>query len=471
MPSSDGASFETFNPANPAASVGRFPLSTRDDARNAISAAREAFPSWSATPPPQRGRILFKAADLLESRIEELSRSLTKEEGKTISESLAEVRRSVDLFRFYGGQGSRLGGRTYPSGFPRTFLHSIREPVGVVALMTPWNFPIAIPSWKIAPALVSGNSVVFKPASLTPGIAEKLVSSLELAGLPSGVLNLVVGPGGTVGEELVRNTEVDAISFTGSFEVGDWIQRTRAGIGRATRIQLEMGGKNPTVVMSDAKLDDAVDVVVKSAFGLTGQACTATSRVIVQAPIKERFNQMLLQRSRSLRVGNGLENGVEMGPAVSKAELEKDLRYVGLGQDEGAKLLAGGRRVPGVDGGYFMEPTIFEGVSPDMKIAREEIFGPVLSVFEAGSADEAFDLANNSEFGLTACICTNNLSSAMEFANRVRAGVVKINRPTIGLELQVPFGGVKRSSSDGFKEQGEEGIEFYTRLKTVYMGY
>jgi aldehyde dehydrogenase (NAD+) len=444
VPSEGGATFRVTNPADTGQDLGEFQLSTKEDARKAVESARLSAPAWRNTPAPQRGKILYKAAEIIESKVDEFARTLTMEEGKTLADSVGEVRRTVDLLRFYGGQGSRLDGKTYPSNFPRTLLYSVREPVGVVVLMTPWNFPIAIPAWKMAPALVSGNSVVFKPASLTPGIATKLVSALEQAGLPPGVLNLVTGPGSTVGEELALNRDVDAISFTGSYEVGEGIQRARANSGKMARIQLEMGGKNPTIVLPDAKLEDAVDVVAKSAFGLTGQACTATSRVMVH----------------------------EMGPAVSRSELEKDIGYVDIGQAEGARLIAGGGRIQDqASTGYFMQPTIFDNVFADMKIAKEEIFGPVLSLFEVKSVDEAVELANRSEFGLTACICTSNLASALEFADRVQAGVVKVNRPTVGLELQVPFGGIKKSSSDSFKEQGEEGIDFYTRIKTVYMGY
>ena len=470
-PSEGGSTFRVTDPADTSKTLGDFQLSTKHDAKKAIDSARQAFPGWSRTPGPQRGRILYKAADILEAQTETLARTLTAEEGKPLADATGEVRRAVDLFRFYGGQGSRLDGRTYPSNFPRTFLYSVREPLGVVGVMTPWNFPIAIPAWKIAPALVSGNAVVFKPASLTPLIATRMVEALEKAGLPSGAINLVTGPGGTVGEEITVNKDVDAISFTGSYEVGDGIQRARANSGKMARIQLEMGGKNPTIVMPDAKLDEAVEVVAKSAFGLTGQACTATSRVIVHESVKSRFTSMLVERARSFRVGNGMDQGIEMGPAVSRPELEKDLRYIEVGQQEGAKLIAGGGTPSAMSTGHFIEPTVFDGVFADMRIAREEIFGPVLSVFEAKNIDEALDLANKSEFGLTACICTTNLASALEFADRVHAGVVKVNRPTVGLELQVPFGGIKKSSSDSFKEQGEEGIDFYTRIKTVYVGY
>ncbi len=471
VPSEGRGTFRVTNPADTNESLGDFQLSTKEDARMAIEAARSAFPAWRNTPGPQRGRILYRAAEIIEAQVDEFASTLTAEEGKTLADSMGEVRRAIELFRFYGGQGSRLDGRTYPSNFARTLLYSVREPLGVIALMTPWNFPIAIPSWKIAPALVSGNTIVFKPASLPPGIATKLVEALEKSGLPAGVLNLVTGPGPTVGEELAVNKGIDGISFTGSYEVGDGIQRARAGSGRMARVQLEMGGKNPTIVLPDAKLSDAVEVVVKSAFGLTGQACTATSRVIVHDSVKQKFTDLLVERAKSFRVGGGLEQGVEMGPAVSRAELEKDLRYIEAGKTEGARLIAGGG-VPGSQRpGHYIEPTVFDGVFPDMKIAQEEIFGPVLSMFEVSTVDEAVELANRSEFGLTACICTTSLGNALEFADRVQAGVVKVNRPTVGLELQVPFGGIKKSSSDSFKEQGEEGIDFYSRLKTVYIGY
>lgn len=471
MKSEAGQTFRITNPANAGQSLGEFQLSSKDDARRAVEAAREAWPRWRNTPGPQRGRILDKAAGLMEAALDDLSSTLTTEEGKTLAESKGEVRRAIDIFRFYAGQSSRINGKTYQSGTERTFIYSVREPLGVAAIMTPWNFPIAIPSWKIAPALAAGNCVVFKPASLTPLIATRLVQALEKAGVPPGVINLITGPGGTVGEELAVNGGIDAISFTGSYEVGHAIQRGRANSEKMARVQLEMGGKNPTIVLPDAKLPDAVDVVAKSAFGLTGQACTATSRVIVHESVKPQFTEMLVARAKVFRVGNGLEDGVEMGPAVSEAELDKDLRYIETGRSEGARLLTGGSRPEGLGHGHFVEPTVFDGVFPDMKIAKEEIFGPVLAVFEAKGVDEAVALANRTEYGLTACICTSSLSSAIEFANRVEAGVVKVNRTTTGVELQIPFGGMKKSSSDTFKEQGEEAIDFYTRIKAVYVGY
>lgn len=471
--SESNETFRNFNPADTTKSSGSFQLSNREDVKDAISSASQAFLKWRNTPSPQRGKILSKAADILEAQFEEHSRTLTEEEGKTLPESKGEVQRAIEIFRFYAGQGTRLGGKTLDSGTTRTFLYTVREPLGVVAVMTPWNFPIAIPAWKIAPALICGNTVVFKPASLTPLIAQKLVAALEKAGLPPGVLNYVTGPGSTVGNELATNKEVEAISFTGSYEVGFGINQARANSKKMARVQLEMGGKNPTIVLPDAKLDDAAVLVARSGFGLTGQACTATSRVIVHDSIKVEFLEKLVSQARNTRVGDGLNPETQMGPAASKAELEKDLSYVNIGKSEGAKIIAGGRRSesPETRIGYFIEPTIFDSVSPDMRIAREEIFGPVLSVIEARSLDQAVELANNSDYGLTAGVCTSNLSSALEFANRVDAGVIKINKLTTGLELHVPFGGFKRSSSNTFKEQGEEAVDFYTRIKTVYVGY
>ena len=464
--------FETHNPARKSISLGTFQLSGREDAKKAISAARESLPKWKGTPGPERGKVLYKAAQILESEIDDLSRTLTEEEGKTLAESRGEVQRAIEIFRFAGSQGFRINGKTFSSGFKRTLLYSIREPVGVVALMSPWNFPIAIPSWKMAPALVCGNTVVFKPASLTPLIGLKIVSALERAGLPPGVLNFVTGPGGTVGDELATSPDVDAISFTGSYEVGHGIQKARANSKRMARVQLEMGGKNPIIVLPDAKLDEAANIVSKSAFGLTGQACTATSRVIVHESVKDRFVEKISNFAKNTAVGDGLDPRTQMGPAVSQSQMESDLNYVDIGRREGAKLVVGGDKSSSSNQeGYYVDPTVFDGVSADMRIAKEEIFGPVLSVMSASNADQAIELANKSEYGLTAGLCTSSLTSAFEFAEKVEAGVIKINKLTTGLELHVPFGGFKKSSSNTFKEQGEEAVDFYSRIKTVYVEY
>ncbi len=471
--STSGDTFKVLNPADRNEILASFQLSTRNDAQAAIEAACAAFPKWAKTSPPERGKILHKASAILESEINELTRLLTREEGKTLAESRGEVQRSVDIFRFFAGMGLRLKGETFPSSAPKTFIFTIKEPIGVISILTPWNFPIAIPSWKIAPALVSGNAIVFKPASKTPFIGYKIVEALDKAGLPKGVLNFVTGSGNDVGEELVTNESIDAISFTGSYDVGRGIQRKRSSSSKMIRVQLEMGGKNPTVVSDDADLAKAVQIVSASAFGLTGQACTATSRVIVHEKIAEDFKRKIAEKAQSIKIGSGLEDGIEMGPAASEAELKKDLEYIEIGKHEGAKLISGGGKPVGekFENGYYIAPTVFSEVSNDMRIAREEIFGPVLSVLEAKNLDDAIEIANATEYGLTAAIVTRNIEAAMEFAQRSAVGIVKINRTTPGVELHVPFGGIRHSSSDTFKEQGEDAIDFYTRKKAVYLGY
>lgn len=469
--STDGRTFKDINPADTDDVLAEFPMLSREDAARAIEAAKEAQAKWSSTPAPERGRILVKAAQILENELEELARLLTREEGKTLAESRIETNRIVSIFRFYGVMGYRLRGEFTVSAEPNTHLFTTREPLGVVSIITPWNFPVAIPSWKMAPALVCGNAVVFKPASYTPLIGYRLVDALHRAGLPPGVLNFVTGSGSTVGAELISNPDVDAISFTGSLEVGEEIKRTAGA--RNVRIQLELGGKNPAVILDDADMGRAVEMVVRGAFGLTGQACTATSRAIVLDGVAEEFTQRLVERVRRIRVGNGLAEGVEMGPVVGEKEMNKILDYIRVGVDEGAKLIlgGGGLRGPEHSKGYFVEPTIFSEVTPDMRIAQEEIFGPVLAVMRASSFDEAVELANKIEYGLSASIFTRSLPRAFEFINRVQAGVVKINKPTTGLEPHVPFGGYRKSSYGMIREQGETAIDFYTKIKTVYLGY
>ena len=471
--SESGQTFGRNSPANATKTVGEFQLSTKDDIRRAIEAAGQAFWGWRNTPGPERGKILYRAADLIEKDLEDFATTMTIEEGKTLTESRSETRRGISILRFFAGQASRLKGKTYPSENQRTFIYTVREPLGVVAVMTPWNFPVAIPLWKIAPALASGNTVVFKPASLTPLNASKIVQALDQAGLPPGVLNFVTGPGSTIGQALAANEDVAAISFTGSYEIGRGIQKARADAERMARVQLEMGGKNPTVILPDAKLDSAVEIVTRAAFGLTGQACTATSRVIVHESIMEAFLDKLVSRVKNLKVGDGLQPGVEMGPAVDEVQLEKDLEYIRKGREEGAQIVTGGRRPeqPEMAKGHFIEPTIFNNVTTDMRIAQEEIFGPVLSVLSAKNLEDAIEVANNTVFGLSAGLCTTDLTSAHVFADKIQAGIVTINRSTVGAEPQIPFGGEKRSSTDTFREQGEEATDFYTRIKTVYTVY
>lgn len=464
----NGATFENRNPAHLDDVIGSFPLATKEDVERAIDAANAALPAWANMPPPARGVILDKASQIIDARQDELARALTREEGKTFTEAKGEVLRARDIFKYYAGEGWRVGGQTLPSNISGELLYTRREPLGVVALVTPWNFPIAIPVWKMAPALAYGNTVVFKPASLVPHSAVLLMEVLIEAGLPKGVVNLVTGSGRVVGDTLVSSKAIHGVSFTGSVDVGMGIYEK--AMKNLTRVQLEMGGKNPTIVLRDADISKAVNIAVAGGFGLTGQACTATSRVIVEEGAADAFAEALTQAARTLKVGNGLESGVQMGPAVSEDQLQTDLEYIGVGQSEGAKLLAGGGKAS-ADGGYYVQPTVFDHVEPTMRIAQEEIFGPVIGIIRAKNFDDALEKANGIGFGLSASIVTNDLQKAFQFANRIEAGVVKINEPTTGLALQAPFGGFKHSSANTFKEQGQAAVEFYTRTKTVYVGH
>jgi acyl-CoA reductase-like NAD-dependent aldehyde dehydrogenase len=470
-PAQSGQTFQNRNPADNREVVAEYPLSGQEDAAAAVGAARAAFASWSGTTSVARGRILSKASQILESRKAALSEALTREEGKTVAESAGEVQRAVDILRFFGGLSYTLGGQTIPHDLPNNLLYTVRQPLGVVALITPWNFPIAIPAWKLAPALVSGNTVVIKPASQSPGMTIELARALQEAGLPKGVLNVVVGEGRTAGNELASNPAVVALSFTGSYSVGHQIYQRLAQ--RLARAQLEMGGKNPTIVLADADLDLAAALVAKAGFGLTGQACTATSRAIVEKPVVQAFTEKLVAKARSLKVGNGLVPGVEMGPAVSKQQLAGNLESIDGAVAQGAKLVYGGTRLSDGDlaQGWFMAPTILGDVQPNMRIACEEVFGPVVAIVPAESFDHALQIANGVEMGLSASIVTRDFKKAMLYAERIEAGVVKVNQISTGLALQAPFGGVKRSSTDSFKEQGAGAIDFYTKIKTVYLDY
>ena len=464
---SDRASWRNRNPADLDEQNAAFPLATVEDAGRAVAAARQAQASWSRLPSPARGEILDKASRMIEARSEELAALITREEGKTLAESRAEVARAGDIFRYFAGEGWRNGGSVYPPSVKDEVLYSRREPLGVITVITPWNFPIAIPAWKIAPALVYGNTVVFKPAKYSSLVGLALAGTLVDAGIPAGVLNCITGEGGKLSSALVESPSVNGISFTGSYPVGTQIYSK--AIKNLTRVQLEMGGKNPLVIMDDADLDLAVELVVRSGFGLTGQACTAASRVIVQGGIAGQFSEALQEAACSLRVGNGLESTTQMGPAVNQDQMETDLKYTKIGQEEGAKLLVGGLKAQ--NGGYFIQPAVFDRVDVSMRIAQEEIFGPVISMIHATDLEDAIAKANAIFFGLSAGIVTRNLHNAFTFAERVEAGVVKINEATTGLALQVPFGGFKNSSANTFKEQGPAAVEFYTRTKTVYLGH
>jgi aldehyde dehydrogenase (NAD+) len=466
-----GKVFRTFNPADKDEPVAEYPLSDASDTVEAIDAATQAYPKWKETTSVARGRILSKASHLIESRKAELSELLTREEGKTLAESTGEVQRTADIFRFFGGLGYQLGGQTIPHDLPGNLLFTRRESLGVVGLITPWNFPIAIPAWKMAPALLSGNSIVIKPASQTPAMTLELARILAEAGLPKGVLNVVVGEGRAVGGELATNKNIAALSFTGSYSVGHKIYQQLAL--RMTRAQMEMGGKNPTIVLADADLDLAARLVATAGFGLTGQACTATSRVIVEKSVAAAFTGKLIARAKAIKVGNGLHEGVTMGPAVNQQELDGNFEHIDAAMKEGARLLWGGQRLTEDDlaRGYFMSPAVLDNVTPEMRLAREEVFGPVIGIISVENFDEAITVANGLDVGLSASIITRDFKKAMLYTERIEAGVVKVNQISIGLALQAPFGGVKKSSTDSFKEQGTSAIEFYSRLKTVYLDY
>lgn len=471
VPSTTGKTFTTQNPADRRETVAEYASGGAADAAAAVAAAKAAFPKWAAQTSVARGRILGKASQLIESRKAELAELLTREEGKTLAEATGEVQRAADIFRFYSGLGYQLGGQTIPHDLPGNLMFTRREPLGVVGLITPWNFPIAIPAWKMAPALVCGNTVVIKPASQAPALTLELAKLLTEAGLPPGVLNVVTGDGRPFAAELAANPAVQAVSFTGSTAVGKAIYQSLAP--RLVRAQMEMGGKNPTIVLADADLDLAASLVARAGFGLTGQACTATSRVIVERPVLAAFTEKLIAQAKAWKVGPGLATGVQMGPAVSEAELTGNLDYIQIAQAEGAKLLWGGARLSEGDlaHGWFMEPTVIGDVTPTMRIAREEVFGPVVAVIAVDSFDEALAVANSVDVGLSASLVTRDFKKAMLYAERIEAGVVKVNQISTGLALQAPFGGVKGSSTDSFREQGVAALDFYTRSKTVYLDY
>ena len=465
-----GKTFPNTNPANTTEIVGNFQASGAEDVQAACEAAAKALPAWSTAPAPRRGEYLFKAAELLESRLAKISEEMTREEGKTLPEAKGEVKRAINILRYFGGEGARQFSYQIPSERDNVFCYTLRKPLGVVALITPWNFPSAIPAWKMAPALVAGNTVVIKPASLAPLSAYRIVEALHEAGIPAGVVNYVTGAGGAVGNTLVEHPAVRAVSFTGSCEVGNALYEkvTR----RKVRVQLEMGGKNPTVVLKDADLDYAADVLVNGAFFSTGQKCTACSRAIIEKSIYEPLLEKLVAKTRKLKVGNGLEPGVEIGPAVDAAQLETDLKYIEIAQNEGAKLVCGGKRLTGgiYDLGYFVEPTLFTGVTPEMRIAQEEVFGPVLGLMVADDFEDAMRLANGVRFGLSASIVSRDLTRVHQFINGIEAGLITVNLPTAGVEYQLPFGGTKESSF-GMREQGPAALDFYTETRTVYMKY
>ena len=456
-----------INPANPSDVIAEFPSATAADAIHAIEVARDAVRAWRKTPGPERGRVLWRAAEIARRRAEEIAQIMTREEGKIIREARGEVTRGIAVLEYYAGAGFRIGGRTIPAEARDTFTYTIRQPLGVVGLITPWNFPWAIPVWKSAPALVAGNAVVLKPAELTPGTAALHAEIYEEAGVPPGVFNLVVGPGSEVGSAIVDHPDVRAISFTGSNAVGLALYAQAAR--RGAKVTCEMGGKNAVIVLPDANVDKAAAAIAAGAFGSTGQRCTATARVVAHPAVKDALVEQVDALAARMTIGPGSDERSDLGPAVDENQWRTNFDYIGVARDEGAHLVRGGRRPEGLPG-YFVEPTIFDNVRPDMRIFREEVFGPVLAVSTAGSLEEALEFANGVEYGLAASIFTQDVDTVMRFVEDVEVGMVHINEATIGGEAQLPFGGSK-STGVGEREMSEEGLNFFTDLKTVFVNY
>lgn len=459
-----------INPANINDIIGTTELCTRDEARRAVESAYNAFKGWKNTPAPARGKIIARAARLMEEHKEELSQLLTREEGKTVAEARGELGRAINVVEFCAGESRRMNGETIPSELPANFAYTIKEPHGVVACITPWNFPIAIPAWKIAPALVAGNTVVFKPATNTPGTAVRLVELFTEAGLPPGVLNLVLGSGSEAGDEIVNHPAVRAISFTGSNEIG--IRLYEQAAKRGIAVQAEMGGKNPVVVLEDADMELAVESTAQGAFGSTGQRCTATSRAVVMETIADEFVEKLVKRAQGIVLGDGMDPKHEVGPSVDESQFNTVLEYIEIGKEDGAELKCGGKRATGegLDDGYFVEPTVFDHVTPEMRIAREEIFGPVLSVLRVKDFEEAMVVANDSEYGLSSSIFSNDANDIYRFIQEIETGMTHVNSPTTGGEAHIPFGGSK-ATGIGAREQGSTSLDFYTEIKVVYVDY
>ncbi|ANY79397.1 aldehyde dehydrogenase [Microvirga ossetica] len=455
------------NPSNTNDVVGEYARASAAEAERAIAAAYDAFPAWSRSSIQQRHDILKAVGDEILARKEELGRLLSREEGKTLPEGIGEVTRAGQIFLFFSGECLRMAGEKVPSVRPFIDVEITREPVGVVGLITPWNFPIAIPAWKIAPALAYGNTVVFKPADLVPGSAHALSEIIIRAGVPAGVFNLVMGRGSVVGEAMLKSPKVSAISFTGSVPTGRKVAQTCITSDPMKKVQLEMGGKNPMVVLDDADLKVAVECAVNSAFFSTGQRCTASSRLIVTEGIHDKFVAAMQERMQGLVIDDALKAGTHIGPVVDQSQLDQDLKYIQIGQEEGAKLVAGGELLKREAPGFYLAPALFTEVSNEMRVAREEIFGPVATVTRAKDYDEALELANDTQFGLSSGICTTSLKYASHFKRNAEAGMVMVNLPTAGVDYHVPFGG-RKGSSYGPREQGRYAQEFYTIVKTAY---
>ncbi|MBM3808253.1 MAG: aldehyde dehydrogenase family protein [Acidimicrobiia bacterium] len=468
-PAQSGATLENRNPADTSELIGTFADSSAADAELAIAAARRAFDQWRLFPAPKRAELLFKAAQIIASRKEDLARDMTREMGKVLDETRGDVQEAIDMTYFLAAEGRRLHGQTAPSELRDKFAMSLRQPIGVCSMITPWNFPMAIPSWKIIPALVCGNTVVLKPSELTPLSAVHFVKVLDEAGIPPGVVNLVTG-GPAVGEVLTTHPDVSVVSFTGSTAVGKLVNQNAAP--HFKKVHLEMGGKNAIMIMDDANLELALEGCLWGGFGTTGQRCTAASRVIVHERVHDRFVEAFVARASALRVGNGLEPSTQMGPSISERQLQKVISYVEIGRQEGATIACGGRRLTGgaFDAGFFHEPTVFTGVTPSMRIAREEIFGPVVSVLKCGSVDEAVGIANDVAYGLSCSIYTQDINRAFKAMRDVYTGIFYVNAPTIGAEVHLPFGGT-RATGNGHREAGLAALDVFSEWKSIYVDF
>jgi acyl-CoA reductase-like NAD-dependent aldehyde dehydrogenase len=468
----DAASGETFESTSPAngEAIGTFPRSSTEDVARAVTAAKAAYEDWRLVPAPRRGEILFRFAQLLTEQKEDLSQLMAREMGKVLPEARGDVQEAIDMAYYMGGEGRRLFGQTTPSELPDKFNMSVRQPIGVVGVITPWNFPIAIPSWKILPALVCGNTVVFKPATDTPTLGERFVELLIEAGVPGGVVNVVHGGGGEVGNAIVIHPEVPVITLTGSRETG--VQVTKDAADRLKHVHLELGGKNAIIVLDDADLELAVEGILWSAFGTSGQRCTAASRVIAQEGIYDELASRLVREAEKLRLGVGWEEDTDVGPVINQAALEKIHSYTMIGKDEGATLLTGGEVASGdgLDKGFYYRPTIFGDVDPEMRIAQEEIFGPTAAVIKVRDMDEAISVSNGIKYGLSSSIFTRNVNKAFRAMRDLKAGITYINAGTIGAEVHLPFGGVK-DTGNGHREAGQAALDFFTEWKSIYVDY
>lgn len=468
---SSGEYIENRNPADTRDLIGRFPASTEEDINRAVAAASEAFSKWRKVPAPRRAEILFKAGEILIHRKEEFARAMTREMGKVFKEASGDVQEAIDMSYFIAGEGRRLHGFTTKAELPNKFAMCVREPIGVCGLITPWNFPMAIPSWKIAPALICGNTVVIKPAEDTPHSTYNFVEALEEAGVPAGVVNIVSGYGEQAGAALVNHPAVRLISFTGSTDVGRIVGQAAAATDKIC--SLEMGGKNVVMIMEDADLSLAVEGVLWGAFGTSGQRCTAASRVVVHKKVVKKFTDLLVDGAKRLRLGNGLDDKSDVGPVINQDAVDKILGYIEIGQREDkAKLLCGGHRVEKGDlkHGFFIEPSVFAGVRPQMRIAQEEIFGPVVSVIECRDLDDAIETANGVKYGLSASIYTRDANRAFRAMEEVQTGIFYVNASTIGAEVHLPFGGAK-ATGNGHREGGTQVLDIFSEWKSVYVDY